>query len=195
MTRVTQLIHDAGKYLLISVYPLPTHPTHNFNHNNGGNLETLPGWPKKFNHNRPARCAGQSSVMLKDGYLARWIEQSQMIWIKHKLVSKIDPWLFETVQKVKTNHTFHVVSGPYLIIWHKWIVTFFSTLSYIKGWVLKSIRNEVGDLNKLGLTSSSPIWSVGYVHARDPGLLIHNCTSSTRVLAGATLTTKLNTDS
>ena len=27
MTRVTQLIHDAGKYLLISVYPLPTHPT------------------------------------------------------------------------------------------------------------------------------------------------------------------------
>ena len=60
MTRVTQLIHDAGKYLLISVYPLPTHPTHNFTHNNGGNLETLPGWPKKFNHNRPARCAGQS---------------------------------------------------------------------------------------------------------------------------------------
>ena len=59
MTRVTQLIHDAGKYLLISVYPLPTHPTHNFTHNNGGNLETLPGWPKKFNHNRPARCAGQ----------------------------------------------------------------------------------------------------------------------------------------
>ena len=59
MTRVTQLIHDAGKYLLISVYPLPTHPTHNFNHNNGGNLETLPGWPKKLQHNRPARSAGQ----------------------------------------------------------------------------------------------------------------------------------------
>ena len=49
MTRVTQLIHDAGKYLLISVYPLPTHPTHNFTHNNGGNLETLPGWPKNCN--------------------------------------------------------------------------------------------------------------------------------------------------
>ena len=32
VTRVTQLIHDAGKYLLISVYPLPTHPTHNFSH-------------------------------------------------------------------------------------------------------------------------------------------------------------------
>ena len=59
MTRVTQLIHDAGKYLLISVYPLPTHPTHNFTHKNGGNLETLPGWPKKLDHNRPARCAGQ----------------------------------------------------------------------------------------------------------------------------------------
>ena len=59
MTRVTQLIHDAGKYLLISVYPLPTHPTHNFTHNNGGNLETLPGWPKKLQHNRPARSAGQ----------------------------------------------------------------------------------------------------------------------------------------
>ena len=64
MTRVTQLIHDAGKYLLISVYPLPTHPTHNFTHNNGGNLETLPGWPKKLQHNRPARSAGQWSVYL-----------------------------------------------------------------------------------------------------------------------------------
>ena len=52
MTRVTQLIHDAGKYLLIYVYPLPTHPTHNFTHKNGGNLETLPGWPKKMDHNR-----------------------------------------------------------------------------------------------------------------------------------------------
>ena len=46
MTRVTQLIHDAGKYQLISVYPLPTHPTHNFTHKNGGNLDTLPGWPR-----------------------------------------------------------------------------------------------------------------------------------------------------
>ena len=45
MTRVTQSIHDAGKYLVISVYPLPTHPTHNFTHKNGGNLDTLPGWP------------------------------------------------------------------------------------------------------------------------------------------------------
>ena len=62
MTRVTQLIHDAGKYLLISVYPLPTHPTHNFTHKNGGNLETLPGWPKKLQHNRPARSAGQLFV-------------------------------------------------------------------------------------------------------------------------------------
>ena len=60
MTRVTRLIHNAGKYLLISIYPLPTHPTHNFTHKNGGNLDTLPDWPKKFNHNRPARCAGQS---------------------------------------------------------------------------------------------------------------------------------------
>ena len=59
VTKVTQLIHDAGKYLLISVYPLPTHPTHNFTHKNGGNLETLPGLPKKLDHNRPARCAGQ----------------------------------------------------------------------------------------------------------------------------------------
>ena len=42
MTIVTQLIHDAGKYLLIYVYPLPTHPTHNFTHNNGGNLDTRP---------------------------------------------------------------------------------------------------------------------------------------------------------
>ena len=59
VTRVTQLNHDAGKYLLISVYPLPTHPTHNFTHKNGENLETLPGWPKKLQHNRPAQSAGQ----------------------------------------------------------------------------------------------------------------------------------------
>ena len=64
MTRVTQLIHDAGKYLLISVYPLPTHPTHNFTHNNGGNLETLPGWPKKLQHNRPAQSAGQWTMCI-----------------------------------------------------------------------------------------------------------------------------------
>ena len=29
VTRVTRLIHNAGIYLLISIYPLPTHPTHN----------------------------------------------------------------------------------------------------------------------------------------------------------------------
>ena len=57
VTRVTRLIHDAGKYLLISVYPLPTHPTHNFTHKNGRNLDTL---SKKLHLNRPARCAGQS---------------------------------------------------------------------------------------------------------------------------------------
>ena len=62
MTRVTRLIHNAGKYLLISIYPLPTHPTHNFTHKNGGNLDTLPGWPKKLHLNRPARCAGQSLI-------------------------------------------------------------------------------------------------------------------------------------
>ena len=64
MTRVTWLIHNAGKYLLISIYPLPTHPTHNFTHKNCGNLDTLPDWPKKFDHNRPARCAGQWRVIL-----------------------------------------------------------------------------------------------------------------------------------
>ena len=46
VTRETKLIHYAGKYLLISVYHLPTHPTHNFTHKNGGNLDTLPGWPR-----------------------------------------------------------------------------------------------------------------------------------------------------
>ena len=70
MTRVTQLIHDAGKYLLISVYPLPTHPTHNFTHNNGGNLETLPGWPKKLQHNRPARV---NKVVIIFTSCARWL--------------------------------------------------------------------------------------------------------------------------
>ena len=71
VTRVTQLIHDAGKYLLISVYPLPTHPTHNFTHKNGENLETLPGWPKKLQHNRPAQSAGQSLVLVQT-QVARW---------------------------------------------------------------------------------------------------------------------------
>ena len=52
VTRVTRLIHNAGKYLLISIYPLPTHPTHNFTHKNGGNLDTLPGWPKKLDKQR-----------------------------------------------------------------------------------------------------------------------------------------------
>ena len=46
LTIVTRLIHNAGKYLLISRYPLPTHPIHNFTYKNGGNLDTLPGWPK-----------------------------------------------------------------------------------------------------------------------------------------------------
>ena len=46
VTRVTQLIHDAGKYQLISVYPLPVYPTHNITHKNGGNLDKLPGWPR-----------------------------------------------------------------------------------------------------------------------------------------------------
>ena len=63
MTRVTQLIHDAGKYLLISVYPLPTHPTHNFTHDNGGNLETLPGWPKKLQHAQVNKIVDNSDVV------------------------------------------------------------------------------------------------------------------------------------
>ena len=46
VTRVTRLIHNGGKYLLISIYPLSTHPTHNFTRKNGGNLDTLPGWPR-----------------------------------------------------------------------------------------------------------------------------------------------------
>ena len=65
MTRVTRLIHNVGKYLLISIYPLPTHPTHNFTHKNGGNLDTLPGWPKKLHLNRPAQCAGQKQDKVK----------------------------------------------------------------------------------------------------------------------------------
>ena len=64
VTRVTRLIHNVGKYLLISIHPLPTHPTHNFTHKNGGNLDTLPGWPKKLHLNRPARCAGQQDATL-----------------------------------------------------------------------------------------------------------------------------------
>ena len=102
MTRVTQLIHDAGKYLLISVYPLPTHPTHNFTHNNGGNLETLPGWPKKLQNNRPARSAGQWDghwdietpryigsfhEMCSDPNFNFWT--SQILWTEYELITCI----------------------------------------------------------------------------------------------------------
>ena len=84
MTRVTQLIHDAGKCLLISVYPLPTHPTHNFTHTNGGNLETLPGWPKKLQHNRPARSAGQWTCQA-------WLllPSTHWGWVTHICVSRL----------------------------------------------------------------------------------------------------------
>ena len=39
VTRIIRLIHDAGKYMPISIY-LP----HKFTHKNGGNLGTRPGW-------------------------------------------------------------------------------------------------------------------------------------------------------
>ena len=78
MTRVTRLIHNAGKYLLISIYPLPTHPTHNFTHKNGGNLDTLPGWPKKLDHNRPAWCAGQ-------WYLASFLPWKMSTYSNHRV--------------------------------------------------------------------------------------------------------------
>ena len=75
MTRVTQLIHDAGKYLLISVYPLPTHPTHNFTHNNGGNLDTLPGWP------RPILTQGTLVPYTPHSLLSpRWVNTSPSCW-------------------------------------------------------------------------------------------------------------------
>ena len=38
------LIHDAGKYLLISIYPTPPYPTPKFTNKNGGSLDTLPAW-------------------------------------------------------------------------------------------------------------------------------------------------------
>ena len=83
MTRVTQLIHDAGKYLLISVYPLPTHPTHNFTHNNGGNLETLPGWPKKLQHKQRVLMHRHQGLNVRHGlchiymrYLYIWVAYS-----------------------------------------------------------------------------------------------------------------------
>ena len=82
MTRVTQLIHDAGKYLLISVYPLPTHPTHNFTPQNGGNLETLPGWPKKLQHNRPARSAGQLLSPVECVYVLTGIRTCGFLYIR-----------------------------------------------------------------------------------------------------------------
>ena len=93
MTRVTQLIHDAGKYLLISVYPLPTHPTHNFTHNNGGNLETLPGWPKKLQHNRPARSAGQ------------WCGRVSNIQLKHIICQyRLEPYVINRSPGTDTMH-------------------------------------------------------------------------------------------
>ena len=75
---------QCGKYLLISIYPLPTHPTHNFTHKKGGNLDTLPGWPKKLHPNRPARCACQLRTS------PRWLHRKLSIW--HFRFSFID-WL------------------------------------------------------------------------------------------------------
>ena len=112
MTRVTQLIHDAGKYLLISVYPLPTHPTHNFTHTNGGNLETLPGWPKKLQHNRPAQSAGQ---LAKDPHkqthffcnCSSWLLMRKMEWIREEVVNECkQKWKLKTYQ-VSRNFTIY----------------------------------------------------------------------------------------
>ena len=87
MTRVTRLIHNAEKYLLISIYPLPTH---NFTHKNGVNLDTLPGWPKQLDHNRPARCAGQwypiDSYPFRSMSIGRPIPGTQLF---HNLTLKI----------------------------------------------------------------------------------------------------------
>ena len=117
MARVTQLIHDAGKYLLISVYPLPTHPTHNFTHNNGGNLETLPGWPKKLQHNRPARSAGQKVL----GFGAAYIRDLRVRHIS-VIASQITSKLFVTVfvqadnkGNIKAQHNWHFVRGIHLV--------------------------------------------------------------------------------
>ena len=106
MTRVTQLIHDAGKYLLISVYPLPTHPTHNFTHKNSGNLETLPGWPKKLDHNRPARCAGQSPKRSSQGLLYPNILFKYMLFTRTSEFGGFIP----------LNQTFNWVA----VTWMKW---------------------------------------------------------------------------
>ena len=34
-----------GNISIFLIYPFPTHLTHNFNHKNGGNLDTIPVWP------------------------------------------------------------------------------------------------------------------------------------------------------
>ena len=122
MTRVTQLIHDAGKYLLISVYPLPTHPTHNFTHKNGGNLETLPGWPKKLQHNRPARSAGQWDTHSSTGTM--WhasatlnsLRPSGTIW-PHRSWSTWDQIMACCLMAPShyLNQCWHIIS---LILWH-----------------------------------------------------------------------------
>ena len=44
---------QCGKISANFYISLPTHPTHNFTHKNGENLDTLPGWPKKLHLNRP----------------------------------------------------------------------------------------------------------------------------------------------
>ena len=79
VTRATRLIHNAGKYLLISIYPLPTHPTHNFTHKNGGNLDTLPGWPNNC-ISIDLHGAQVNHYMTSFGYIIMVIDYSCIIW-------------------------------------------------------------------------------------------------------------------
>ena len=86
MTRVTQLIHDAGKYQLISVYPLPTHPTHNFTHKNGGNLETLNAGTTDYD----AHCSFRDLIQFTCYVNTYWhvIGLESLGWTKKSLINQ-----------------------------------------------------------------------------------------------------------
>ena len=139
MTRVTQLIHDAGKYLLISVYPLPTHPTHNFTHNNGGNLETLPGWPKKLQHNRPAQSAGQWHSLLSRYRESRKKYRDVLVNpFLYSIIISIESCTFYPMENAYVLGAFSLFRrGPwrvnkiYLLIWFTHIIRFYTVTGEI----------------------------------------------------------------
>ena len=81
---------QCGK-IFANFYISPQHPPHpQFYPQNGGNLDTLPGWPKKLHLNRPARYAGQTSWPPHSFILSATIPTC---WFRYISLECIHKWL------------------------------------------------------------------------------------------------------